>query len=58
MSVYILFSECGRLVAASLCLCQVKRNILLESSSVNLRDFNFMNKLIDPTSEENCKRFV
>lgn len=58
MSVYILFSECGRLVAANLCLCQVKRNILLESSSVNLRDFNFMNKLIDPTSEENCKRFV
>lgn len=51
VTVYILFSECGRLVVVSLCLCQVKRNILLESSSVNLRNFNFMYKLIVKLSQ-------
>lgn len=51
VTVYILFSECGRLVVVSLCLCQVKRNILLESSSVNLRNFNFIYKLIVKLSQ-------
>lgn len=45
MSVYILFSEGRRLVAAILYIGQVKRNIFLESSSVNFRDFNLLNKL-------------
>lgn len=51
VTVFILFSECGRLVVVSLCLCQVKRNILLESSSVNLRNFNFIYKLIVKLSQ-------
>lgn len=51
VTVYILFSECGRLVVVSLCLCQVKTNILLESSSVNLRNFNFIYKLIVKLSQ-------